>query len=69
MPAQTGIGGKRQQPTLIKTKLFGEGIDVALKTINDEMEKKQRREESELMDLLIAKEWKSMFNIPDVRIA
>ena len=47
--------------------LFGDGIDAALTTINAEMEKKQRREESELMDLLIARDWKSLFNIPDVQ--
>jgi hypothetical protein len=33
------------------------------------MEKKQAGKASELMDLLIAKEWKSLFNIPDVRVA
>jgi hypothetical protein len=34
-----------------------------------EMEKKQAGKESELMDLLIAREWKSLFNIPDVKVA
>ena len=32
-------------------------------------EKKQEGKDSELMDLLIAKEWKSLFNIPDVKVA
>jgi hypothetical protein len=32
-----------------------------------EMAKKERGEDSELMDLLIAKDWKSLFDIPDVR--
>jgi hypothetical protein len=33
------------------------------------MERKQDGKASELMDLLIAREWKSLFNIPDVKIA
>ena len=33
-----------------------------------EMEKKQEGKESRLMDILIAKEWKSLFKIPDVKI-
>ena len=48
-------------------ELFGPGVDQALATLETEMEKKQRGEASELMDLLIAKDWKSLFNIPDVR--
>ena len=42
--------------------------DEALATLHFEMEKKQEGKASELMDLLIAKEWKSLFNIPDVRV-
>ena len=30
--------------------------------------KKQEGKESRLMDILIAKEWKSLFKIPDVKI-
>ncbi len=48
--------------------LFGPGVDEALAVLQAEMEKKQRGEDSELMDLLIAKEWKSLFNIPDVKV-
>lgn len=48
-------------------KLFGPGVDQALATLEAEMEKKRQGGESELMDLLIAKDWKSLFNIPDVR--
>ena len=49
--------------------LFGPQVDESLATIMFEMEKKQEGKNSELMDLLIAKEWKSLFNIPDVRVA
>lgn len=48
--------------------LFGAQVDEALSTMQQEMEKKQRGEPSELMDLLIAKEWKSLFSIPDVKV-
>ena len=44
-------------------------VDAALITLHEEMERKQEGKESELMDLLIAKEWKSLFNIPDVKVA
>ena len=47
--------------------LFGPDVETALATIQNEMAKKKEGQESELMDLLIAKEWKSLFNIPDVR--
>jgi nitrate reductase beta subunit len=49
--------------------LFGPQVDESLATIMFEMEKKQEGKSSELMDLLIAKEWKSLFNIPDVKVA
>ncbi len=49
--------------------LFGPVVDEALITLHFEMEKKQEGKESELMDLLIAREWKSLFNIPDVKVA
>ena len=48
--------------------LFGPQVDEALKVMQNEMEKKQKGEDSELMDLLIAKEWKSLFSIPDVKV-
>ncbi len=48
--------------------LFGPEVDEALATLHFEMEKRQEGKASELMDLLIAKEWKSLFNIPDVRV-
>jgi len=49
--------------------LFGPEVDQALITLHEEMERKQEGKESELMDLLIAREWKSLFNIPDVKVA
>ena len=49
--------------------LFGPDVDQALITLHEEMERKREGKESELMDLLIAREWKSLFNIPDVKIA
>jgi DMSO reductase family type II enzyme iron-sulfur subunit len=49
--------------------LFGPKVDAALITLHEEMEKKQAGKPSELMDLLIARDWKSLFNIPDVKIA
>lgn len=47
--------------------LFGPDVDQALITIMEEMERKKEGKPSELMDLLIARDWKSLFNIPDVR--
>jgi hypothetical protein len=49
--------------------LFGPQVDGALITLHEEMEKKKAGKASELMDLLIARDWKSLFNIPDVKIA
>ncbi|UCG71914.1 MAG: respiratory nitrate reductase subunit beta, partial [Chromatiales bacterium] len=49
--------------------LFGPEVDQALITIMEEMDRKKAGKESELMDLLIARDWKSLFNIPDVRVA
>jgi DMSO reductase family type II enzyme iron-sulfur subunit len=48
--------------------LFGPQVDQALITLHEEMEKKQDGKSSELMDLLIAREWKSLFHIPDVKV-
>ncbi|MGI9329440.1 MAG: 4Fe-4S dicluster domain-containing protein [Gammaproteobacteria bacterium] len=49
--------------------LFGPEVDQALITIMEEMDRKKEGKSSELMDLLIARDWKSLFNIPDVRVA
>jgi hypothetical protein len=48
--------------------LFGKGTQYALKTIEAEMKKKEAGKDSELMDLLISKDWKALFNIPDVKL-
>ncbi|MEO7386256.1 MAG: 4Fe-4S dicluster domain-containing protein, partial [Gammaproteobacteria bacterium] len=48
--------------------LFGPDVDQALITLHAEMENKQEGKPSELMDLLIAREWKSLFHIPDVKV-
>ncbi len=53
-------------PIAYLRELFGDATDAALQTIQTEMEKRQQGEPSELMDLLIAKDWKSLFAIPDV---
>jgi ethylbenzene hydroxylase subunit beta/complex iron-sulfur molybdoenzyme family reductase subunit beta len=55
-------------PTEYLRSLFGDAVDEALITLQFEMEKKQEGKESRLMDILIAKEWKSLFSIPDVKI-
>ncbi|MDH3512912.1 MAG: 4Fe-4S dicluster domain-containing protein [Gammaproteobacteria bacterium] len=49
--------------------LFGPEVDEAIITIMNEMERKKEGKASELMDLLIAKDWKSLFNIKDVQVA
>jgi nitrate reductase beta subunit len=49
--------------------LFGPDVDQALITIMDEMERKKQGKASELMDLLIARDWKSLFNIKEVKVA
>lgn len=55
-------------PTEYLHYLFGPQVDQALITIDGEMERKRAGKPSELMDLLIAKDWKSLFNIPDVQV-
>ncbi len=49
--------------------LFGPEVDDALITMMNEMENTKNGKPSELMDLLIARDWKSLFNITDVQIA
>ena len=58
----------RLPPQVLKN-LFGPAVDGALATLKAEMAKKRAGQASELMDLLIAKDWKSLFKIQDVRIA
>jgi nitrate reductase beta subunit len=55
-------------PTEYLRYLFGSEVDQALITIMQEMERKKEGKTSELMDLLIARDWKSLFNIKDVKV-
>jgi len=55
-------------PTEYLRYLFGPEVDQALITLDAEIERKKAGKASELMDLLIAKDWKSLFNITDVQV-
>jgi DMSO reductase family type II enzyme iron-sulfur subunit len=55
-------------PTEYLRYLFGPGVDAALITLHEEMDRKKAGKPSELMDLLIARDWKSLFNIADVQV-
>jgi nitrate reductase beta subunit len=55
-------------PTEYLRYLFGPDVDQALITLDAEMDRKKEGKASELMDLLIAKDWKSLFNITDVQV-
>lgn len=67
--AEGRIGTAPRIPTEYLRHLFGPAVDAALATLQAEMAKRRAGERSELMDLLIAKDWKSLFNIPDVKRA
>jgi nitrate reductase beta subunit len=62
------ISDKPRVPIEYMESLFGKGTQYALKTIEAEMKKKEAGKDSELMDLLISKDWKALFNIPDVKL-
>ena len=49
--------------------LFGDKVDDALITLLNEMERRKEGKKSELMDLLIAADWKQLFGIPVVKYA
>ena len=55
-------------PTEYLRYLFGPDVDQALITLDAEMDRTKAGKKSELMDLLIAKDWKSLFNITDVQV-
>lgn len=55
-------------PTEYLRYLFGPEVDQALITLDAEMDRKKAGEASELMDLLIVKDWKSLFHITDVQV-
>ncbi len=61
------ISDRPRVPIEYLRSLFGPGVYAALDTLSAEMARRERGEPSELMDLLIAKDWKSLFDIPDVR--
>ena len=61
------VSGEPRLPTEYLESLFGPGVEEALATLEKEMAKTGRGERSELMDLLIAKDWKSLFKIPEVK--
>lgn len=48
-------------------QLFGAEVDGALITLMNEMDRRRAGKASELMDLLIAKDWKQLFGVPIVR--
>ncbi|MCP4993841.1 MAG: respiratory nitrate reductase subunit beta [Gammaproteobacteria bacterium] len=50
-------------PLAYLRKLFGAGVDDALKALQEEMEKKANGEESELVDILIAYKHQDMFRL------
>lgn len=58
---------KARLPAGYLRQLFGPGVDQSLATIKAETAKRQKGQPSELMDLLIAKDWKSLFKITDVK--
>jgi hypothetical protein len=51
-------------PLAYLQSLFGPSVEPALRTLQQQMALRRNGQPSELMDLLIAKDWKSMFNIP-----
>jgi hypothetical protein len=72
LPASFDAEGRFSEEPRVPTEylryLFGPEVDQALITIDAEMERKKAGKPSELMDLLIAKDWKSLFNIADVQV-
>jgi DMSO reductase family type II enzyme iron-sulfur subunit len=72
LPASFDAEGRFSEEPRVPTEylryLFGPEVDQALITIDAEMERKKAGKPSELMDLLIAKDWKSLFNITDVQV-
>jgi len=65
--ADGDVSDEPRVPIEYLRSLFGEAVDGALITLHNEMERKKAGKPSILMDLLIAKDWKAMFNIPDVK--
>jgi DMSO reductase family type II enzyme iron-sulfur subunit len=64
---QGRLSDEPRVPLAYLEELFGPRVRGALAVLEAEMEKRRRGEPSELMELLIARDWKSLFDIPDVR--
>jgi DMSO reductase family type II enzyme iron-sulfur subunit len=67
LDAEGRFSDQSRVPREYLRSLFGSGVDAALTTLEREMARKRAGERSELMDLLIARDWKSLFAITDVR--
>ncbi len=61
--AQDGLMNERRVPDAFLINLFGPRVPEVLKTLEAEREKKQRKQPSELMDLLIAYRHAEMFKL------
>ncbi|MFQ5666089.1 MAG: 4Fe-4S dicluster domain-containing protein [Candidatus Binatia bacterium] len=57
------IAGESRIPVELLRELFGHEVERALKTLEAEMAKTRRGERSELMDILIARNWHTMFQL------
>jgi hypothetical protein len=57
--------GKPRIPDAYLESIFGGAVHAALATIKQEREKRRRGEASELMDILIAYDWKNNFRLND----
>jgi len=55
------IEGSERIPREYLESLFGSDVNRVLDTLKDEVAKTRRGEKSEMLDTLIAYEWKSMF--------
>lgn len=55
----------RRIPGAALEEMFGPDVHRALATIEAELEKKRKRQESELMDVLISRDWIRMFSVFD----
>jgi DMSO reductase family type II enzyme iron-sulfur subunit len=64
---QGRFSDKPRIPMEYLRELFSSRVDEALATLRTEMNKRQRGEPSLLMETLIAREWKSLFNIRTVK--
>ncbi|MCB1624186.1 MAG: 4Fe-4S dicluster domain-containing protein [Pseudomonadales bacterium] len=66
--AEGRFSDRSRVPLAYLQGLFGAGVESALATLAAEMANRKAGKRSELMDLLIAKDWKSLFKIKDVQL-